>query len=436
MKKINKILWVLIVLSMAVSACQVPDITPPPVENTETDVATIEPGDAEDTIIVPTEILPVVDEDGRMYCSLVEPLFTELTEEQKEQLAIFPEVTDEDWTKGPEDALLTIIEYTDFFCPYCQMAFSEFETLMEKYPEEVRLVYRALPLESLHPTAPLAAHAAEAAGLQGKFWEMYSEIFSNQTDLSSLTEDELTEWLMETAEELELDRDQFAEDLNSEAVVEKISTHILTMFDNGVSSTPTVLINGRPIGDWRASYLTNIIEVLKIEKTLPTECPEFVIDQSKSYTATITTKDGDMVIELYDDVAPLAVNSFVYLARQGFYDGITFHRVYHDFMAQSGDPTGTGWSGAGYQYREEISPDLTFDEPYMLGVAKSSAVASSGSQFFITYVPYPTLNGGYTIFGKLIDGFDVFAKIAERDADNDPTAAAGDVIISISIVEK
>ncbi len=83
--------------------------------------------------------------------------------------------------------------------------------------------------------------------------------------------------------------------------------------------------------------------------------PEWVIDQTKTYTATIKTKDGDMVLELYADVAPLAVNSFVYLARSGFYDGVTFHRVYHTFMAQAGDPTGTGWSGAGYQYREEIS---------------------------------------------------------------------------------
>ena len=167
-----------------------------------------------------------------------------------------------------------------------------------------------------------------------------------------------------------------------------------------------------------------------------TECPPFVIDQDKEYTATITTEKGDLVLELYPDAAPLAVNSFVYLASEGFYDGVTFHRVYHNFMAQTGDPTGTGWSGAGYQYREEIVPELTYDEGYMVGVARGQAEGTSGSQFFITYVPYPSLNNGYTIFGKLIEGMDVLGQITERDADNNPDAPAGDKIISITITEK
>ena len=105
-------------------------------------------------------------------------------------------------------------------------------------------------------------------------------------------------------------------------------------------------------------------------------------------------------------------------------------------MAQSGDPTGTGWSGAGYQYREEIVDDLTYDEAYMVGVARGSAEGTSGSQFFITYVAYPSLNSGYTIFGKLIDGFAVLDQITERDADSNPDAPAGDKIISIAIDEK
>jgi peptidyl-prolyl cis-trans isomerase A (cyclophilin A) len=105
-------------------------------------------------------------------------------------------------------------------------------------------------------------------------------------------------------------------------------------------------------------------------------------------------------------------------------------------MAQTGDPTGTGWSGAGYQYREEIVPELTFDEPYMVGVARGQEAGTSGSQFFITYVPYPSLNGLYTIFGKLVDGVDVLEQITERDADQNPDAPAGDEIISITINEQ
>lgn len=437
MKNVMKYLWIAMIFMMAVSACQIQEVTPPA---TETPVALetepVEPETTEIVPVVPTEELPLVGEDGNMSCTLVGPLFAELTEEQKTQLAIFPEVSEDDWTKGPEDAILTVMEYTDFFCPYCGMAYAELETLMEKYPDDVRLVYRPLPLDSLHPTAPLAAYAAESAGMQGKFWEMYSAIFSNQESISALTAEELTEWLKTTAEELDLDVDQFATDIASEDVINKITTTQQTMFEAGVSSTPTVLVNGRPVGNWQSAYLSNFIEVMKAEKDMVTECPPFIIDQDKEYTATITTEKGELVLELYPEAAPLAVNSFVYLAREGFYNDVTFHRVYHNFMAQTGDPTGTGWSGAGYQYREEIVPELTYDEAYMVGVARGQAEGSSGSQFFITYVPYPSLNGGYTIFGKLIDGIDVFEQITERDADNNPDAPEGDKIISIEIIEK
>ena len=437
MKNGKKYLWIVMIFMLALGACQIQEVTPPA---TETPVALetepVEPETTEIVPVVPTEELPLVGEDGNMSCTLVGPLFAELTEEQKAQLAIFPEVSGDDWTKGPEDAILTVMEYTDFFCPYCGMAYAELETLIEKYPDDVRLVYRPLPLDSLHPTAPLAAYAAESAGMQGKFWEMYDAIFLNREVLSSLTAEEFTEWLKTTAADIGMDVDQFAADIASEDVINKITTAQQTMFEAGVSSTPTVLVNGRPVGNWQSAYLSNFIEVMKAEKDMVTECPPFVIDQDKEYTATITTEKGELVLELYPEAAPLAVNSFVYLAREGFYNDVTFHRVYHNFMAQTGDPTGTGWSGAGYQYREEIVPELTYDEAYMVGVARGQAEGSSGSQFFITYVPYPSLNGGYTIFGKLIDGIDVFEQITERDADNNPDAPEGDKIISIEIIEK
>ena len=265
---------------------------------------------------------------------------------------------------------------------------------------------------------------------------MYSAIFSNQTELAALSAEDLTAWLLETAEELDLDVDQFSADIESDEVTQKIDTEKVTMFDAGVSSTPTILVNGRPVSNWTSAYLSNFIEVMKAEKDMITECPPFIIDVDKEYTAIIETEHGDLVLELYPEAAPMAVNSFVYLAREGFYDGVTFHRVYHDFMAQTGDPTGTGWSGAGYQFREEISPELTYDEPYMVGVARGQVEGTSGSQFFITYVSYPSLNGGYTIFARLVEGMDVLEQITERDADNDSEAPEGDKILSIEIIEK
>lgn len=436
MKKYSKYLWVFLVFALVLSACEVIEATPPVVEEP---TAAVE-DNLEDTEIIPvepTEILPVVDADGKMVCTVEGVLFPELTPEQEEQISVFPAVSDEDWSIGPEDAVLTVVEYTDFFCPYCGVAFTEFEKLLEKHGDEVRLVYRALPLDSLHPTAPLAAYAAEASGQQGKFWEMYRAIFNEQANIAQLPAGELIDWLMTTAEEdLELDMDEFKADFENEELRQKITDGQTAAFEAGINGTPTVLLNRRPIDTRSIPYFGSFIEVMKAEENLVFECPPFVIDQDKEYTATIETENGEIVLELYPKQAPLAVNSFVYLAREGFYDGVTFHRVFHDFMAQSGDPSGTGMGGAGYRYREEISPELTYDEAYMLGVARTQEEGTSGSQFFITYVPVPQLNGGYTIFGKVIKGVDVLEKITERDSDSNPDLPIGDKIIKITINEK
>ncbi len=441
MNKYSRIVLFLMVAALTLSACKVATITPPVEEPTaiveETEAATevvVEP--TEDPGPQPTADTRLTGDDGKMLCTIVEPLFGELTPEEEAQLAVFPPVSEEDWTKGPEDAMITIIEYTEFQCPYCAMAYQEFEKLMDMYPEDVRLVYRPYPLISIHPNSQVAAQAAEAAGLQGKFWEMYSNLFDKQSEWNSLTIDEFRDWLAGEATALGLDEVQFTQDTVSDVIVEKIQSAMDYAQSIGMNSVPTVLVNGRPISNWQASGISPIIEVVKIEDSLMKECPPWVIDVEKTYTATITTQNGDMTLELYPEAAPLAVNSFVYLAREGFYDGVTFHRVYHDFMAQSGDPTGTGWSGAGYQFREETVDDLTFDEAYMVGVARGQESGTSGSQFFITYVPYPSLNGLYTIFGKLVDGVDVFEQITERDADQNPDAPVGDEIISITITEE
>jgi len=439
MKKYSKFVLFFLVAALALSACKVATFTPPAPEPTAESTESAENGETDPTVDLtpqPTADTRLTGDDGKMVCSIVEPLFGELTPEHEAQLAVFPPVSEDDWTKGPEDAIITVIEYTDFQCPYCSMAHTELDKLVEMYPDDVRLAYRSLPLVGIHPNAQVSAQAAEAAVKQGKFWEMYSVLFTKQADWSELTPEEFLSWLSTEAEALELDVEQFSKDTVSEELQKKIQDGIDYANSIGLGSTPTVLVNGRPVNNWYASGIKPIVEVVKVEDSLMKECPEWVIDVEKTYTATIKTENGEMTLELYPKKAPLAVNSFVYLAQKGFYDGVTFHRVYHNFMAQTGDPTGTGWSGAGYQYREEIADDLTFDEAYMVGVARTQEPGTSGSQFFITYVPYPTLNGLYTIFGKLVDGVDVFEKISERDADQNPDAPGGDKIISITINEK
>ncbi|MGB4596267.1 MAG: peptidylprolyl isomerase [Anaerolineaceae bacterium] len=448
MKQFSRMLLVLLVGTLLLSACQINTPTPPVVP---TPTATVEPTAVATTpsepAEVPTDLGPtptvdtrLFDETNKMICTLYTGLFPELTAEQSAMLSVFPEVSDTDWSIGPADATLTILEYSDFQCPACASFYTEIEKLMEMHPEDVRLTFRHFPLVSLHPNATLAAQASEAAGEQGKFWEMYHELFGKQTEWASLTTPDFTAWLNKTAESLELDTTQFAAALVSETNVKKIQdaldygTNVIQL-----SATPTILLNGRPWQySWDAATLSTVLKVMKAEKDLYAECPPWIIDQGKNYTATIKTEKGDIKVQLYPKAAPLTVNSFVFLAREGFYDGVTFHRVLHDFVAQTGDPSGTGMSGSGYEFRDEVSPELTYDEPGMVGMANAGP-NTNGSQFFITYLAnddVKNLTGTYTIFGKVIEGMDVLALLTERDPQVDPSAPAGDKIITITIEEK
>ncbi len=162
--------------------------------------------------------------------------------------------------------------------------------------------------------------------------------------------------------------------------------------------------------------------------------PAMTIDVNKQYFATVKmAQGGEFVIQLYPDKAPITVNSFVFLAGEGYFDGVTFHRVLEGFMAQGGDPTGTGGGGPGYEFVNEDS-DLTFDKAGVVAMANAGR-DTNGSQFFITFGPADFLNGGYTIFGQVISGMDVVNGITRRDPDQAPDFP-GDAIESVSITEK
>ena len=162
--------------------------------------------------------------------------------------------------------------------------------------------------------------------------------------------------------------------------------------------------------------------------------PEMELDPEKEYEALIRTQKGDIRLKLFAEEAPVTVNNFVYLAGQGFYDGTVFHRVIENFMAQGGDPTGTGAGGPGYQFEDEVDTGLTFDRPGLLAMANSGP-STNGSQFFITYVPTPHLDGLHTIFGEIVEGEDVLNSLAFVQ----PGASAtpqGDLIERIVIIER
>ncbi len=142
--------------------------------------------------------------------------------------------------------------------------------------------------------------------------------------------------------------------------------------------------------------------------------PEFVIDLKKKYSATLSTDMGDIILELFADKVPLTVNNFVFLVREGFYDGTIFHRVISDFMTQGGDPTGTGSGGPGYRFADEFIPSLKHDKPGVLSMANAGP-GTNGSQFFITHVRTPHLNNKHSVFGQVVSGMDVLLSIPERD---------------------
>lgn len=160
--------------------------------------------------------------------------------------------------------------------------------------------------------------------------------------------------------------------------------------------------------------------------------PPMAIDSDTSYQAKIVTDVGEIVVDLWADKAPKTVNNFVFLAREGFYDGVIFHRVIDEFMAQTGDPTGTGTGGPGYRFEDEFHPELRHDGPGVLSMANAGP-GTNGSQFFITHVATPWLDDKHSVFGKVAEGMPVLNSIPVREPSN-PNAPAT-TIQTIEIME-
>ena len=353
------------------------------------------------------------------------------------EVSMFPPVGEDDWVLGDNpNAALTVVEYSDFQCPYCSQLAPILKELQARNPDDVRVVFRHFPLPS-HTLATLAAQATEAAGQQGKFWEMHDLIFAEQGIWFPMTEDQFAEWLVDQAGAMELDTAAFQQAMESEAVVNKVREAQDHAMRIGLPGTPFVLVNGDMYPDSLPRDIANfeaIMQLYKLKERQFTYCPPMEIDPQKQYIATLNTEQGDIVIQLYPDKAPMAVNSFVFLARQGYLDGVTFHRVLPSFVAQAGDPSGTGFGTPGYAFADEIS-DLKFDKAGVVAMANSGP-DTNGSQFFITYAPLPDLDGGYTIFGQVIEGMDVAEKLSPRDPNQTLGLPPGDQIESVEIKEQ
>ncbi|MBU2612015.1 MAG: peptidylprolyl isomerase [Chloroflexi bacterium] len=316
---------------------------------------------------------------------------------------------------GPANAAVTLVIYSDFQCRNCALVAASLNELLAAHPDDLRLVYRHLPLSGEHNKAVIAAQAAEAADLQGMFWQMHDFLFARQGDWSALTVEAFEAWARQQAAALGMDGERFQADLMSEAVKASVAQAVIFAAGLPAPVLPILLINGQPyrgLADFDS--LDQTVRLYALIERQFSACPPLTIDPLKQYLATLHTARGEVVIQLYADKAPFTVNNFVFLARQSWYDGITFHRVLPGFIAQSGDPSGTGMGNPGYLFGDEFDPSLRFAKPGVVAMANAGP-ATNGSQFFITFGPAPHLEGGYTIFGQVIRGMEVLAALTARD---------------------
>ncbi|MCS7259605.1 MAG: peptidylprolyl isomerase [Anaerolineae bacterium] len=344
-----------------------------------------------------------------------------------------PPVTEQDWSLGRADAPVTVIEYADFQCPACAGVSSSIKQLLEAEKDKVRLVYRHFPLTSIHDKAMITAEAAEAAGAQGKFWEMHALLYERQRLWSPKSVDEMPSILSGYAQELGLDAAQFNQALAQHTYRAKVQQQYDDAIALGLPGTPSFIFNDvhYPADQLGFSDLAFKFFLYIVAFRDP---PPQVIQVDKRYQATIETEKGNIVIELFADRTPLTVNNFVYLARQGWYDNTTFHRVIPGFVAQGGDPTATGSGMPGYRCSDELTPQLRFDAAGVVGMANSGP-NTNGAQFFITLDPQPALDGRYPVFGRVVSGMDVVRSLSERDPQKATSDQPGDRILRITIQE-
>jgi len=356
-----------------------------------------------------------------------------------------PDVTDEDWSVGPSDARVTFMEYSEPQCPFCARLEPILLAVQERYPNDVRLVYRHRPFpESFHDKSILASRALEAAGKQGRFQEMKNFLFSRQSrDPNSYPEtadlpdsefwvpvspDQFDEWLADRVPELGIDPQQFLDDMFSSDVEKKIKSAQNSADSLGINGTPTVFINGHkwPEQQRTVEMFSIYVELILNEGRGYRSCPEMVIDTGKDYTATLVTTKGEIQVELFDDIAPNAVNSFVFLANEGWYNDM--HILVQDTFILTGDPSGTSYGGAGFVTADELSDELSLEDVGMLA-SFSRGPNLNGSAFFINKT---ALSGqeGRTIFGRVTGGMEVVESLEPRSNIFEPPA---DTLLSISI---
>ena len=343
-------------------------------------------------------------------CTFAEPFL-----ENEGVKAVLGEVTEDDWALGPEDAVMTLIEYADFQCPYCSRAGLIALEFQAAHPDEVRYVYRHFPL-SFHEKAPMSAYAADAAGKQGLFFEAERWLYETQNEWTYLeTLEAFDAWLRENIQTAlpDLDLEKWTADYESEEVRAVVDASFDKVNATGlINGTPTFFANF-----YQTSYdlavLEQYIDLFKMQKSYRTSCPVMALEKDKEYRAVLHTTAGDVVIDLFEEEAPNLVSSFMALAAEGFYNGNTFHNVVDGFIAQTGDPSATGVGLAGYYLEDENLNNGGFNEPGAVAMANTGEDKNS-SQFFLTQDLKTYFSEGYAAQNAELTEEELNAKVEAR----------------------
>ena len=392
---------------------------------------------------------------------------------------------------GPADAPVTIIVFSDYQCLPCAFLAASLRQIRLTHPNDVRLIYLHAPQANFDKDK-LAIQAVEAADLQGKFWEMHDLLFEKQAEWSTLPPADFEAWAMAQAADLGMDAARFQSDFEGPLVADHLQQAIQSTAGDRPFAPPLLFVNsasrytaladfaslamdaarfqsdfeGPLVADHlqqaiqstagdrpfappllfvnSASRYTALADFASLDTVVRMDaltvrqfsaCPPESIDPLKQYIVTLHTAKGDVVLQLYPEKTPQAVNNFVFLARSGWYDGITFYRVLPENRVMTGDPSETGLGNPGYLFKTEFATGLSFDQPGMLAM-DNDGPDTNGSRFFITLGSNAQWNEQYTIVGQVLSGLDILSALTARDPQPGIYLPPGDELISVTIEER
>ena len=350
-------------------------------------------------------------------------------------LAPIAPITEADWTRGPAEAPITLLVYSDYQCATCAELADVLSRLLALHPNAIRMVFRPFPLLTLYDKTSLATQAAASADAQGDYWTMHDLLYTRRAEWVGLTPDEFTAWLPTAARAAGLDAVRLADDLQTRRYEPYVAEAYNRSVAEGIPGAPFLFFNRDllRLPPTLENLEANVRLTLLAEKQFAAY-PPMTLKPGVDYAARLRMNIGEVTLDLYEDTAPQAVNSFVFLAENGWFDGAPFYRVVRGQYVEAGDPSGTGFGTPGYAYALETTPARTFDRPGVVGVA-SDDPSAFGSRFFISLAALPLFDPARTVLGQVTSGLDRLDALAARepltDLLLDPEAVILDVIIEV-----